>query len=67
MVHFIDKNIFSELKEHINDQNFFTNHLNHLLRYIIQLYAKTRLTHYIQKVEISDRHKLSKLILFKGQ
>lgn len=67
MIHFIDKNIFMELKEHINDQNFFTNHLNHLLRAIIQLYAKTRLTHYIQNVEISDRHKLSKLILFKGQ
>lgn len=37
MEYLIDKNIFLELKEHINDQNFFTNHLNHLLRYIIQL------------------------------
>lgn len=66
-IHFIDKNIFLELKEHINDQNFFTNHFNHLLRIIIQLYVKTRITHYIQNVKISDRHKLNKLILLKGQ
>jgi len=60
-------NIFTQLREHINDQCFSDNHVNHLLRLIIQLYSKTRLTHYVQNVRISDRHKLSKLILFKGQ
>jgi len=28
-------------------------HVNHLLRAIVQLYTKTRLTHYIQNEEIS--------------
>lgn len=63
----IDKDIFIELKEHINDQCFFSNHINNLLRVVIQLYSKIRLTHDIQNVNISDRHKFNKLILFKGQ
>jgi len=64
---FVGINIFAQLKEHINDQCFWGNHINHLLRAIIELYSKTRLTHYIKNVTISDRHKLNKLILFKGQ
>lgn len=67
MENLIDKNIFIDLREHINDQCFFSNHINNLLRIIIQLYANIRLTHDIQNVNISDRHKLNKLILFKGQ
>lgn len=31
---------FNELKEHINDQCFFSNHINHLLKCIITLYTK---------------------------
>jgi len=67
MENLIDKNIFNNLREHVNDQCFFSNHINNLLRIIIQLYAKIRLTHDIQNVNISDRHKSNKLILFKGQ
>lgn len=58
--------IFNELKEHVNDQSFFNNHINHLLKSIISLYVKIRLTHHVQNVNISDRHKLNKLV-FKGQ
>lgn len=63
---FIHVGIFDDLKEHISDQCFFSNHVNHLLRLIVQLYTKTRLAHHVQNVHISDRHKLHKLILFKG-
>lgn len=31
-------NIFIKLKEHINNQCFFSNHINHLLRCIMELY-----------------------------
>jgi len=67
MEELIHINIFPELKEHVNDQSFSSNHVNHLLRIIIESYTKTRLAHYIQNVRISDRHKLNKLILFRGQ
>lgn len=67
MITFIDIKIFEDLKEHISDQCLYSNHVNHLLRIVIESYCKTRLTYYIQNVHISDRHKLNKLILFKGQ
>jgi len=63
----IHVNIFDTLKEHISDQCFSNNHVNHLIRVILQLYRKIRLSHYIKNVHISDRHKYNKLILFKGQ
>jgi len=67
MEELIHINIFPELKEHVNDQSFSSNHVNHLLRIIIESYTKTRLAHYIQNVRISDRHKLNKLILLRDQ
>lgn len=63
----IHANIFETLKEHISDQCFSSNHVNHLLRITIHLYSKIRLSHYISNVHVSERHKLNKLILFKGQ
>lgn len=60
-------NIFTQFKEHINDQYFINNHINHLLQIIIQLYCKTRLTHYVKNTNVNDRYKFNKLILFKGQ
>lgn len=69
IISYTSQGIFNVLKEHINDQCFFSNHVNHLLKSIISLYAKIRLTHYIQtqqNVSLSDRHKLNKIIIFKG-
>lgn len=39
MEKFIGTSIFNELKEHINDQCVYSNHVNHLLRAIIQIYS----------------------------
>ncbi|KAL1516310.1 hypothetical protein ABEB36_000229 [Hypothenemus hampei] len=62
-------NVFENLKQHINDQSFHSNHINNLLKLIIQMYAKIRLTHHIKKQndKFSTRHKYIKLILFQGQ
>jgi len=43
---YTSQSIFNELNDHINDQCFFSNHLNHLIKSIISLYAKVKLTHY---------------------
>lgn len=63
----IDENIFINLKNHINDQSFYCNHVNNLVRCIIEIYNKVRLCHVITNVDLSERHKLNKLILFEGQ
>lgn len=60
-------NIFAELIEHIRNQCVDTNHRNHLLCIIVQLYCKIKLTDYIQITDISDRHSYNKILLSKGQ
>lgn len=67
--HFLNTDIFIELKNHISDHDFDSNHIYHLLKLIVQVYLKIRLNHYVKSnnVAISKRHKFNKLILFKGE
>lgn len=67
---FIGTNVFTVLKQHALNQPSTFNHRNHLIRAIVNQYAKIRLHHEAKNDQTVDsytnRNKLTKLILFKG-